>query len=73
MADQIFRFPTGGKYWAAACIHDERQNLNQAVLNETTAQVKAAAVAANAGKLLGIGEDGAIQAVELSAWTGGSY
>lgn len=73
MADQIFRFPTGGKYWAAACIHDERQNLNQAVLNETTAQLKAVAVAANAGKLLGIGSDGSIQAVELSAWTGGSY
>ncbi len=69
----IFRFPGTGNAWAAASIFDEAQNKSQAALNVTTGQLAAQAVAANAGKLLGIGSGGAIQAVELSAWTGGSY
>lgn len=69
----IFRFPGAGNAWAAASVFDETQSKSQEVLNVTTGQLAAQAVAANSGKLLGIGPGGAIQAVELSAWTGGSY
>lgn len=69
----FFRFPGAGNAWAAAGIFDEAQNKSQEALNVTTGQLAAQAVTANAGKLLGIGTDGAIQAVELSTWTGGNY
>lgn len=69
----LFRFPHAGDHWAAACILDEVQNKAQSELNATTAQLAAQTVASNEGKFLCIGPGGVLQAVELSAWTGGSY
>lgn len=62
-----------GNFWKASSVFDTAQNKPQDELNRTTAQVAALAVAANSGKLLGIGANGQLTAVELSAWTGGSY
>jgi len=62
-----------GNFWKAASVFDVQQNKSQDELNSTTAQLATLAVPANAGKLLGIGAGGAFEAVQLSAWTGGSY
>jgi hypothetical protein len=67
-----FRF-LSGNFWAARAVFDEVQNKSQDELNRTTAQLAALAVAGNTGKLLGIGTGGALEAVQLSSWTGGSY
>lgn len=63
---------TGGNKWDAASVYDAARSKSQGELNATTAQLAALAVAANNGKVIGI-VNGQLAAVELTAWTGGTY
>ena len=61
-----------GNKWAAASVFDAAQNKGQADINARAEAIAALGAAANNGKFLGV-VDGAIAAVSLEAWTGGSY
>ena len=62
----------GNNKWTASSVFDETQEKGQDALNAVTAALDALKAAGNNGKLIGI-ENGAFTAVELTAWTGGSY
>ena len=62
----------GSNKWAASSVHDAAQGRNQDALNAVTGALDALKAAGNNGKVLGI-VNGAFAAVELTAWTGGSY
>lgn len=61
-----------GNKWDAASVFDVTQNKGQAEINARAEAIAALGAAANNGKFLGV-VNGAIAAVGLEAWTGGSY
>jgi hypothetical protein len=61
-----------GNKWDAASVFDAAQNKGQAEINARAEAIAALGAAANNGKFLGV-VNGAIAAVSLEAWTGGSY
>lgn len=58
--------------WAASGVYDDALEKNQGEINARAEAVAALGAAENNGKFLGV-VDGAIAAVSLEAWTGGSY
>lgn len=61
-----------GNKLAAASVYDEAQAKGQETINARAEAIAALGTEANNGRLLGV-VDGAIAAVSLEAWTGGSY